>query len=236
MKAFRNKYPPYVGKDPYIFLCFEATDMKIAEPILKRLWQRGCRIWYPLPDSSEIENQSMMERAGLVLVIHSPQYAVSKAKRNMMFLQSKGVPIIVVDCIRGDVISTGEHAGTVHVSAIDGVSDSVEAAIITADGFSQDFIGQRPAEPSPGWVKGLLVAMAGLVVAASLFLGLNATGIIRPTQDSSEVFTLKLDHLPDNMEELEKYPNLETIIIPQSEAGKAEPLLDRYTVVLRKER
>ena len=108
MKSFRNKYPPYVGKDPYIFLCYEAADIKIAELILKRLWQRGCRIWYPLPGSSEVENQGMMEHAGLVLVMNTSQFAASKAKRNMMFLQSKGVPIIVVDCIQGDVISTGE--------------------------------------------------------------------------------------------------------------------------------
>lgn len=236
MKDFRNIYPPYAGKDPYIFLCFEAADAKYAEPILKRLWQRGCRIWYPLPGSSEVENQSLMEHAGLVVVMNTSQFAVSKAKRNMMFLQSKGVPIIVVDCIRGDVISTGEHAGTVHVSAIDGVSDSVETAIITAEGFSQDFIGQRPTMPLPSWVKVLLVTMAGLVVAAALFLALNISGIIRPTQDPSEVFTLTLDRIPDNMEELEKYPNLETVIIPQSEAGKAESLLDYYTVVLRKEK
>ena len=236
MKSFRNKYPPYVGKDPYIFLCYEAADIKIAELILKRLWQRGCRIWYPLPGSSEVENQGMMEHAGLVLVMNTSQFAASKAKRNMMFLQSKGVPIIVVDCIQGDVISTGEHAGTIHVSAIDGVSDSVEAAIITADGFSQDFIGQRPDIPTPGWVKVLLTAMAGLVAVGALFLGLYVSGMIHPIQDPSAVYALTLDHIPDNIEELEKYPNLETIIIPQSEADKAEPLLDHYTVVLRKDK
>lgn len=234
MKVFRNKYPPYAGNEPYVFLCFEAADAKTAEPILKRLWQRGCRVWYPLPGSSEVENQSLMEHAGLVLVINSEKYAGSKAKRNMMFLQSKGVPIIVVDCIQGDVISTGEHAGTVHVSTIDGVSDSVETAIITAEGFSQDFIGQRPTTPLPSWVKGLLTAMAGLVAASALFLGLYITGVIHPMQDASAVYTLTLDHIPDNLDELEKYPNLETIIIPQSEAGKADALLDRYTVVLRK--
>lgn len=236
MKNIRNKYPPYVGNDPYIFLCFDAADAKTAEPILKRLWQRGCRIWYPLPGSSEVENQNLMEHAGLVLVMNTSQFAASKAKRNMMFLQSKGVPIIVVDCIRGDVISTGEHAGTVHVSAIDGVSDSVETAIITAEVFSQDFIGQRPAAPLPGWMKGLLVAMVGLVAAAALVLGLYIMGFIHPIQDPSEVYTLTLDRMPANLEELEKYPNLETILIPQSEADKAEALLDRYTVVLRKEK
>lgn len=236
MKDFRNVYPPYVGKDPYIYLCFEAADAKTAEPILRRLWQRGCRIWYPLPGSSEAGNQGLMEHAGLVVVLNTSRFAASKAKRNMMFLQSKGVPIIVVDCIRGDVISTGEHAGTVHVSATDGVSDSVEIAIITSEGFSQDFIGQRPAMPLPGWVKGLLVAMAGLVLAAALFWGLIISGMIHPTQDPSEVYTLTLDRIPDSIEELEKYPNLETVIIPQSEAGKAEHLLDHYTVVLRKEK
>lgn len=234
MKRLEDIYPPYIGSEPFIFLCFEAEDTSAAEPILRRLWQRGCRIWYPPDGASERDNQKQIEKASLVLVVNTAKFAVSKAKRDMMFLQSRGIPVIVADCVRSDVVSTGEHAGTVHISALNGFTDSVEAKIITAEGFSQDFIGQRPAMPTPGWIKGVFTAMAVMVVAAALFLGLNIAGIVRPRQEPDEVRTLSLDHVPDDPKELEQYPNLDTVIIPQSEAGKAEALLDRYTVVLGK--
>ena len=234
MKDFENRYPPYVGDEPYIYLCFDAADANTAEPIIKRLWQRGCRLWYPPAGSSETQNQSVMDRAGLVVVINTEKYASGKAKRNMMFLQSKGVPIIVVDCIRADVISTGEHAGTVHVSALDGDMDSVEAGIITSEVFSQDFIGQRPPVPAPAWVKGILALLAALVAAAVIFLALNLSGVIQPKQDPNTVYTLALEHIPADISELEQYPNLETVIIPQSEAENADELLEHYTVVLER--
>lgn len=234
MKNFDKNYPPYSGDEPYIYLCFDAADANAAEAIIKRLWLRGCRVWYPAANSSETENQKHIEKAELVIVVNTEKFSAGKAKRNMMFLQSKGVPVIIVDFIRADVISTGEHAGTVHVSALDGDMDNVEAGIITSEVFSQDFIGPRPQAPAPAWIKGILSLLAALVIAAALFLLLNIAGVIHPKQDPNTVYTLELEHIPADISELEQYPNLETVIIPQSEAENAEKLLEHYTVVLER--
>jgi len=38
-----KKYPPYVGDEAFIFLCFCREDESAAEAILERLYRRGCR-------------------------------------------------------------------------------------------------------------------------------------------------------------------------------------------------
>ncbi len=47
MARFSEVFPPYTGNQPFIFFCFSAADAKRLRPLLERLYERGCRIWYP---------------------------------------------------------------------------------------------------------------------------------------------------------------------------------------------
>lgn len=236
--ALLKKYPPYEGAEPYIFLCFASEDAKAAEPLLARLWRRGCRVWYTVGESlsvaQEKADQERMKNASLAVAFCSESFLRSSAKSRLMYLQSRNMPVISVDSAPVDNLSAGFREDTPHIAAYGGITDGTEAGLISTEGFSADFIGERPHRKISGAMKALLILLLGLIAAALIFLILTASGILRPEPEipPEEITVLRLDALPRDIGELESYPKLEKIILPQSEAEKAVELTDRYIIVL----
>lgn len=232
-----KKYPPYTGSEPYVFLCFAKEDAATVEPLLSRLYRRGCRVWYLTGESSSIseetKNQERMKNAGLVIAFCTKAFLKSSAKGQMMFLQSKNIPLIAIDRVETNNLSLGLREDTVHVKALDGITYETEADLISSEVFSQDFIGPAVAENS-NLPKIIFTVLAVLTAAALVIFALMYSGVIHfGRQDSAPVTELFLDRLPDDLEELKQYPELKKIIIPQSEADRALPLLENYTVVIK---
>lgn len=240
-RSLMKKYPPYEGDEPFVFLCFADADGAKLEPLMDRLWKRGCRVWYAGNSKSindEKAAQSRMKEASLVVAYCSEVFLSSPAKSRMMFLQAKNIPVIVIDAKPVDNLSAGLREGTVHINAFSGIDESTETELITSEGFSQDLIGERKEEGVPRGVKAVFRILLALTAAALLIFALMLSGVISPVKNeehAAEITELSLKVLPQDPNELEKYPNLEKIIIPQAEAENALPYLDKYTVVIRGE-
>lgn len=233
-----KKYPPYTGSEPYVFLCFAKEDAAAVEPLLSRLYRRGCRVWYPAEESSSIEqeklNQKRMKNAGLVMAFCTGAFLKSSAKGRMMFLQAENIPVIAIDREETDVLSSGLHQDTPHINAVNGITYETEAELISADGFSQDFIGPRIEEKPPKLPKIIFSVLAALTAAALVFFALVYTGKVSlKKQEPVQITELYFERLPDDFEELKQYPELKKIIIPQSEAERALALSDNYTIVIK---
>jgi len=241
-QTLTKAYPPYSGDEPFIYLCFDPADSEAVEPLLSRLWARGCRIWYSVENSEtaaqERKLQERMLQAGLCIAFCTGSFLQSSAKGRAMVLQSKSIPLIAVDREPTDNLSTGFREGTVHISATRGITRDTEAELIATEGFSQEYIGQVRKAPAPRFLRVMFRLFLLLTAAALAFFLMVYTGVIQPKEkapDPQELTVLTLDRLPEELSELETYPKLEKIILPQSEAERAAELLDRYTIVLRGE-
>jgi len=232
-----RKYPPYEGNEPFLFLCFAEKDAEYIEPLLSRLWIRGCKVWYTLGKSEDLEQekqiQERMKQASLVIAVCSEQFHRDLAKSRMMVLQSRNVPIISVDREPTDNLSAGFREGTPHIAAYRQITADTEAEVISTEGFSQDLIGtRRVIRKDP--MKTVFAFLLTLTIVAAI--GLATLYFFAPKTESQEpeqISALYLETLPDDPSELEQYPNLEKIIISADQAERAEAYLDRYTVVIK---
>lgn len=240
-RSLEKKYPPYAGNEPFLFLCFSHEDAQAVEPLLSRLWQRGVRVWYTTRKAKTVAEekqlQSRMKESSFVAVYCTPSFLTGPAKARMMFLQSRNIPIVAIDAVPTDNLSGGFKEGTLHIPAMQGITEETEIALITADGFSQDLMGARRKPPLPDFLVNLFRFVLILLPIAVLIPILLLSGVIHPKRSvpPEELTVLELSEIPDDLSELEQYPNLEKILIPQSEAEKALSLMDRYTIVLKGE-
>ncbi|HYG75723.1 MAG TPA: TIR domain-containing protein [Planctomycetota bacterium] len=42
----QHPFPAYIGSDPYVFVSYSHRDKTLVYPLIARLHQKGCRIWY----------------------------------------------------------------------------------------------------------------------------------------------------------------------------------------------
>lgn len=230
-------YPPYVGNEPYIYYCFSPADSARAGELLKRLWLRGCRVWYCIGGTDDLKTEKhrheRMTGAGLVVLYVSENLQRDSVKRNAMFLQSNGTPIIAVDGEEVSNLSLGLREQTPHINAFEGISYDTEADLISNEVFSGSFIGPRPEAGLSTRRKVFLAAIISLAAAACIYFALSFTGVI-----NGPVTVLTLKTLPVELSELSEYPALEKLIIPQSLITGADDdtvlreLAEKYTVVI----
>ena len=244
-KNLKKEYPPYMGTEPYICFCFASADLNDAAKLLDRLYRRGCRVWYSedksVSLSIEQEKHIRMTGADLVIVYLTENLLRDRAMSDMMFLQSSGVPLITVNKGAVTNLAAGLRENTVSINA-DGLSVvQLEQAVVSSDGFSYDFIGDKPSFRVPAAVRTLAAAVLSLAILAGAFFGLVAFGVIQPeTAVPPEVLTeLSLDALPDSINDIkENYPVLEKIILPASvitdnvDTEILCQLAEEYTVVI----
>lgn len=245
-----KKYPPYEGEDPYIYYCFSPSDTEKAEELLKRLWQRGCRIWYCIGETSDLKlaayRHERMTGAGLAVVYVSSGLQRDSSKRNVMFLQSGGTPVIAVDGEAVTNLSLGLREQTPHIDATGGIDYGVESELISSELFSRKYIGVPPEKRLSGGIKAILAGSCTLAAAACAFFILSylgLTGAPEVTEDSSAVTVITMNEFPEELSDLQQYACLEKIIVPQSLAATADEkdeellreLAGKYTVVIDRE-
>ena len=230
MKKLTRSVPVFSGSLPYIFVCFADRDAERVEPALRRLSERGCRLWYYTgkPKNSaafRLISERIEEAALAVLFLTDNARNDTTVKSDIRHFLNTGKKAVVLELDKGEsYLKLGLPEDLPVVES--------DEELLRADGFTADLIGEPPKKE-----KKLLKILAALFLAAALAVAaLAGVRIARGepvTADPAEVTELRLNRLPEPDELAKKYPKLEKIMVPQSLAGEALERFGGYTIVLQ---
>lgn len=140
---------PYVGNEPYLHLCFSEESVKKVLVFLRRLRDRGVRVWYFVGNTADRKKREEIERhmlgAHITVVYLDDAFRNDPvAKSRLLTCQRNGQHIICLNTDGGDSgLSIGLHANAYEVKLSRNASaDDVESALLRANGFSQELIGE----------------------------------------------------------------------------------------------
>ena len=102
MKNWHKQFPPYEGKEPYLYFAFASADEKKVWKILRPLLERGCRVWYsfgPAGGADELlHDQERSSGAALTLLYLTDAACADKdTKSNVLVNQKYGRQILCLD-------------------------------------------------------------------------------------------------------------------------------------------
>ena len=251
MKNWQKRYPPYEGSEPYLYFAFAEADSAKAWQIMRILLERGCRVWYgsgPSGNADELlRRQKRAEDANLTLLYLTDAACADKdTKSNILVNQKNGKHILCLDPDGADRrLSMGLYETVPHLPLYRLKSrKEIENAVIRAEGFSQEILGEPvrvEGSGSLGKLTALFCVLAVLLALAS-FIGGRYLHWFQPevpdevpftdpvilsavrnaarggaiTEDLvSEITVLRLSGMPESWEELEKLPALTTVTLPQ---------------------
>ncbi|MCR4607921.1 MAG: hypothetical protein K5771_09370 [Oscillospiraceae bacterium] len=268
MDKLQRKFPSYKGNDPYIYFAFSEADQKKAGKILRILLERGCRVWYCCgPSGSSDELLRRQERAGgadlTVLYLTASACADSDLKNFVLVNQSAGRSILCLDPDGEDRrLMMGLYENVPHVLLYDVHGDEdIENAVIHAEGFSQEMIGE-PVRTSGSFAGklSLLLCVLAVILAAISFAGYKyfarspgeihdevvisdqvlrsalrkaANGGVITEELLSQITYLELDGMPESWDDISLLPSLDRISVPQNALLEGGALPDgNYTIEL----
>ena len=251
MKNWQKRYPPYEGSEPYLYFAFAEADSARAWRIMRILLERGCRVWYGSGHSGSadelLRRQKRAEDADLTILYLTDAVCADKdTKSNILINQKNGKAILCLDPDGEDRrLSMGLYETAPHLPLYRLKSDAeIENALIRAEGFSQEILGE-PARVEGGGSLGKLTALfcaLAILLALVSFVGPRYLHWFRPeapdevqfadpvilsavrnaakggaiTEEMvSGITVLRLSGMPDSWEELEKLPALTTVTLPQ---------------------
>ena len=177
MVRFSELFPPYGGEQPYLYFCFSDADARRLRSLFRRLYERGCRIWYPIGHGSTALERELrdarMRKARLVVLYQTKRARMDQAvKSAVLVCQEKSIPIISLDADDAEsTLSMGLDSRAVHLKMRS--VDATETALLHANGFSQELIG-----PSLPVRKKPVLAIATAIFAA-VFLMIGAAVLVR---------------------------------------------------------
>lgn len=244
MNSLYKKYPPYEGDEPYIYYCFTKNAAEDASGLLEKLWERGCRVWYYVGMTTDLKEEKRrherLTEAGLTVVYKTRDLKDDKAVSDMMYTQSLDIPVIAIDAEDVQNLSLDLRENTPNVPAEGKSAEEIEQALIGTEGFSYEFIGERPKPDISKALKVIAAVMIALAITGAALFGLSAAGIIQlgtPAVDPETVTELRLDTVPGDLSGLEQYPILEKIIlspeaVEAADEASLELLIDAYTVII----
>ena len=172
-------YPPYMGAEPYIHLCFSDRDERKVRPLLRRLLLRGCRTWYCVGYSrdrtSENARSQRMLGAGLtVLFLTANARRDTELKNQLLVCQKEKQPILVLNTDGGDSgLSLGLTGKFSSVTPGTHTSELVDA-ILHSPYFSQLYMG----DPLPVFDQLWLKRISTLLIVLALLLA-GGAGVYR---------------------------------------------------------
>lgn len=251
MKDWMTQVPPYEGDEPYLYFAFAEEDRRRVWKLLRPLLSRGCRVWYccgPAGSAEELlHRQERCEKAALTAVYLTDALCADRdAKSAVLVNQKFNRPLLCLDPDEKDrrlsmnLRETVPHLPLYQLSG----SEAWESAILHADGFSQDMIGEPIKIRAPGVMQRLSLAFCVLAVllAAVSFAGYRFFGWFSPAVQDEQIISdpilqaavrqavgggaiteenlaeltfLRFRELPDSWEELRLLPALERIELPQ---------------------
>ena len=172
-------YPPYMGAEPYIHLCFSDRDERKVRPLLRQLLLRGCRTWYCVGYSrdrtSENARSQRMLGAGLtVLFLTANARRDTELKNQLLVCQKAKQPILVLNTDGGDSgLSLGLTGKFSSVTPGTHASELVDA-ILHSPYFSHLYMG----DPLPVFDQLWLKRISTLLIVLALLLA-GGAGVYR---------------------------------------------------------
>lgn len=170
MAASEIKITPYGGGEPYLHLCFADASARRVRALLTRLRARGVRVWYaegnPADRAERAYRDARMLEADLTVVYLDEAFRGDPAaKSRLLACQRAGQRIVCLNTDGGDSgLSIGLHADAVEiVPDRNGGAEAAERALLRADGFSQELIGE-PERAKRSRVR-ILTAVAAALAA-----------------------------------------------------------------------
>ena len=245
-----KQIPPYEGDAPYLYFAFAEEDSKRVWKILRPLLNRGCRVWYcygPAGSAEELlHRQERCEKAALTVVYLTDAACADRDTKSAVLVNQKyNRPILCLDPDEKDRRLAMNLRETVpHVPLYRLSGEERESAVLHADGFSQDMLGEPTGIENGGVMKKLTLTFCvlALLLCAVAFAGFRIFGWFSPaardeleirepilqaavrqavgggaiTQEGvSGITSLRLKELPESWEELSLLPALERIELPQ---------------------
>lgn len=246
-----KQIPPYEGDQPYLYLAFAEEDSGRVWKLLRPLLARGCRVWYCVGPAGSAEEllyrQERCEKAGLTVVYLTDALCADRDSKSAVLVNQKyNRPILCLDPDEKDRRLDMNLRETVpHVSLYQLSSEEWEGAVLHAEGFSQDMLGEpiRIGDDSKTIKKLTLTFCAlALLLAVVSFAGFRVFGWFSPAardevdirdpairfavrqavgggaiteERANEVSFLRFRELPESWEELELLPHLQRIELPQ---------------------
>ncbi len=255
MKNWQAKYPPYEGREPYLYFAFADNDTARVWPIMRILLERGCRVWYSLGAAGSAEEflhrQEQAKNAALsLLFLTDAALADNDTKTNILVNQKLRRPPLCLDSDGKDRYpAMGLRETVPRIPLKDLSRDDWETAILHAEGFSQELLGEPLTIKESTFTRKLSALFLALAVILSIaaFVEVRYLHLFAPEAAQDEVVFsdpvllaavreaagspvteeaaagityLRLTELPESWDELIYLPSLERIEIPQ------EALLD----------
>ncbi|MBR3184820.1 MAG: hypothetical protein IKF48_01660 [Oscillospiraceae bacterium] len=246
-----KQIPPYEGDQPYLYLAFAEEDSGRVWKLLRPLLARGCRVWYCVGPAGSAEEllyrQERCEKAGLTVVYLTDALCADRDSKSAVLVNQKyNRPILCLDPDEKDRRLDMNLRETVpHVSLYQLSSEEWEGAVLHAEGFSQDMLGEpiRIGDDSKTIKKlTLTFCTLALLLAVVSFAGFRVFGWFSPAardevdirdpairfavrqavgggaiteERANEVSFLRFRELPESWEDLSLLPALERIELPQ---------------------
>lgn len=246
-----KQIPPYEGDQPYLYLAFAEVDGGRVWKLLRPLLARGCRVWYCVGPAGSAEEllyrQERCEKAGLTVVYLTDALCADRDSKSAVLVNQKyNRPILCLDPDEKDRRLDMNLRETIpHVPLYRLSSEEWEGAVLHAEGFSQDMLGEPiPIGDDSKTIKKLTLTFCALalLLAVVSFAGFRVFGWFSPAardevdirdpairfavrqavgggaiteERANEVSFLRFRELPESWEELELLPHLQRIELPQ---------------------
>ena len=215
MRTSFRRCPPYEGEEPYLYLCFAEQDREAVFPLLEHLYSRGCRIWYSLENTADMEEldhrQERMNGAALVVLYLTESIRRGSMKSSLLYYQQKNKPVISIDTDNGDnELSVGLTEAAKHIDGRKGRSaEELEAELIRTEGFTQELIGDPPAQNN--WKKraAAWITAAALLIGGTVWYGYTYLHWFREGQPTESPGISVSPTSEDSMDETEEIPTEE---------------------------
>ncbi len=246
-----KQIPPYEGDGPYLYFAFAEEDSRRVRKLLRPLLARGCRVWYccgPAGSAEELlHRQERCEKAALTVVYLTDAACADRDTKSAVLVNQKfNRPILCLDPDEKDRrLDMNLRETVLHVPLYQYAgTEEWESAVLHAEGFSQDMLGEPIRIGNGGLMRKLTLSFCALalLLAAVSFAGFRIFGWFSPaardeleirdpvlqaavrqavgggaiTQELADGITvLRLKELPASWEELSLLPALERIELPQ---------------------
>ena len=263
-----KQIPPYEGDQPYLYLAFAEEDSGRVWKLLQPLLARGCRVWYCVGPAGSAEEllyrQERCEKAALSVVYLTDALCADRDSKSAVLVNQKyNRPILCLDPDEKDRRLDMNLRETVpHVSLYQLPSEEWEGAVLHAEGFTQDMLGEPITVENDGVTRKLTLTFCALAVLLSAisFAGFRIFGWFSPAardeleirdpvirsavrqavgggaiteEGVSELTFLRFGELPESWEELKLLPRLQRLELPQLSLLDGGALPDGdYVIVL----
>lgn len=263
-----KQIPPYEGDAPYLYFAFAGEDCRRVWKLLRPLLARGCRVWYCVGSAGSAEEllrrQERAAGAALTVVYLTDALCADKDAKSFVLVNQKfGRPILCLDPDEKDRRLAMNLRETIpHVPLYRLSEKERESAVLHAEGFSQDMLGEPIRLENDGVTKKLTLTFCALAVLLSAvsFAGFRFLGWFSPAardeleirdpvirsavrqavgggaiteEGVSELTFLRFGELPESWEELRLLPRLQRLELPQLSLLDGGALPDGdYVIVL----